>query len=360
MDFGTGILMNRPNSIFIANALAFFVSILMAPQFLVAQDSSGTSSRRAKEAALQSIPMQQLNQATQQKLRPILNRPSIYRKLPVTSIEVDPDYYLHLIRHPEVIINIWQLMGVTQMTADRTGPYKLDTDDGVGTLGKVELVYGTNDMHIFYCEGDYNGSMLARNLRGKCVLVLKTNYQLNEEGETSATSQLDIFLKIDNATLGLIAKTLHPIIGSTADHNFTESINFLERLNETTVNNGPGVQGMAHRLDGLTPEVRREFVQVAGLVYDRARAKVKNASFAPAQGASASQPASLTRALPTQAGMQNPYINQSRTNFSDQPRQASVLQTIGDTPNSGQTNSRPVYSASQRSYSSNPYFGNRK
>lgn len=365
--------MNRPgfkNTVALVAFAVVAAVLLVAPS--VAQNSRpGTSSRQAKEQALRSIPMDQLNQETQQKLRPILNRPSIYRCLPHTSIKIDPDYYLHLVRHPEVIINIWQLMGVTQMTADRTGPYTLATDDGVGTLGNVELVYGTNNMHIYYCEGDYKGSVLTRNLRGKCVIILTTDYQLNEKGESVVNSQLDIFLKIDNATLGLIAKTLHPIIGKTADHNFVESINFLERLNETTVKNGPGVQGMAHRLETLTQDVRREFVQTAGLVYDRSQAKISNANYASTHATNGVQqfqrgPATLVREIPTRQGStQNPYTTgqQQRQSFQPTPvrRQtpAPVHRRFGDQQPITPSSQRPVYSTSRRPYSSNPYYNNR-
>ena len=109
--------------------------------------------------------------------------------------------------------------------------------------------------------------------------MLSTDYRVNAEGRTETISQMDIFVKIDNVTLNLVAKTLSPIIGTTADHNFAESVNFLQRLNETTMNNGPGVQGMAHKLENITPEVRKEFVQVAGLVFDRARAGVQFSNY---------------------------------------------------------------------------------
>lgn len=364
--------MNRPRFRQVTFVIALTCAMVILTQPSLAQQQAGTSSKRAKEQALRSIPMDQLNRETQEKLSPILNRPSIYRRLPVTSVDIDPDYYLHLVRHPEVIINIWQLMGVTQMTAERTAPFTLATDDGVGTLGKVELVYGNNDTHIYYCEGDYKGSVLTRNLRGKCVIVLKTNYQLNAKGETTAVSQLDIFLKIENATLGLIAKTLHPLIGKTADHNFVESIKFLERLNETTVKNGPGVQGMANRLETLTPEVRQEFIKIAGLVYDRAQAKVNNGQYTASERRQSSQfgnsvldrQASHLQAIPTNGpANQNPYLISHPQRQINQPanqpyRSAPVHRTFSDQQPPIQS-ARPIYSTSQRPYSSNPYYNNR-
>jgi hypothetical protein len=231
--------------------------------------TSGTASRQARQQAIQSIPYQQLTAETQAKINEVVQKPSIYRRLPVTSINVDPDYFVFLTRHPEVIVNIWKIMGVTKMSTTRTGPFTLRSDDGVGTISNVELVYGTNDMHIFYGTGSYEGPVLKRKLFGECVLILRSNYQTSATGKPTATSQLDVFLKIENVTVGMVAKTLNPVVGPTADHNFVESLNFLQRLNETTETNGIGVQRMANRLTDISADTREKFIQVAGLVYER-------------------------------------------------------------------------------------------
>jgi hypothetical protein len=101
------------------------------------------------------------------------------------------------------------------------------------------------------------------------VIVLQSEYRTESSGRPIATNQLDIFLKIDNATAAMIAKTLNPIIGPTADHNFVESMHFLQRMDETTKKNGPGVQRMAGRLSNVSPEIRQDFVEIAGLVFNR-------------------------------------------------------------------------------------------
>lgn len=235
------------------------------------QLSSGTSSRRARQQAIEAVPFHQLNHQAREKITPVLEKPSIYRRLPITQIQCDPDYFVFLVRQPEVVVNIWQLMGITQMQIDRTGPYTMQTDDGVGATSNVELVYGTPNLHIFYARGAYVGPVLNRKLNGQCVILLRTDYLQDAEGQPSARSVMDVFLLVENATASLIARTLNPIVGSTADHNFVESLNFLQRLNETTAKNGPGVQQMAGRLVSLTPQVRNDFVKMAGLVYQRAR-----------------------------------------------------------------------------------------
>lgn len=100
-------------------------------------------------------------------------------------------------------------------------------------------------------------------------MILRTDYRRGRDGKPEAANSLDVFLKVENATISLIAKTLNPIIGPTADHNFVESLNFAQRLNDTTIKNGVGVQRMAYRLTNLNDDIRDKFVEVAGAVYER-------------------------------------------------------------------------------------------
>ena len=110
---------------------------------------------------------------------------------------------------------------------------------------------------------------LRRKLKGKCILILRTDYRKNADGKPVAVNSLDVFLKVENATASLVAKTLNPIVGKTADHNFVESLNFIQRLNETTAKNGPGVQRMANRLTDIKAGVRQDFIKMAGVVFER-------------------------------------------------------------------------------------------
>ena len=250
-------------------ALCILLSLVCVPCSALAQQAtSGTSSRAAKQRAIDSLPYQHLTERAKQNLNRVLKNPSFYRRLPTTAIEADPEYLQFLIRHPEVIVNIWQLMGVTKMSCERTGPFSLKSNDGAGTISDLELMFGSQDLHIFYGQGTYEGSVIRRPLSGNCVLILRTSYQPGPSGTPIATNELDVFLKVDNATASLVAKTLQPLIGPTADHNFVESLKFVQRLNDTTERNGPGVQKMAERFQ-VTPEVRANFIRVAGNVYDR-------------------------------------------------------------------------------------------
>lgn len=321
-----------PRLVVIALGLCVLLSLVCVPCSLQAQQAtSGTSSRSAKQRAIDSLPYQHLTERAKRNLSQVLDRPSFYRQLPATSIEADPEYLQFLIRHPEVIVNIWQLMGVTKMSSERTGPFSLKTNDGAGTLSDLELMFGSQDLHIFYGRGTYEGSVIRRPLSGNCVLILRTSYQPGPSGTPIATNELDVFLKVDNATANLVARTLQPLIGPTADHNFVESLKFVQRLNDTTERNGPGVQKMAERFD-VTPKVRADFIRVVGNVYDRG----------------SSSPVSRRPAVPTvSAGYEKPSTASS---WQNQPARVNEGASIDRARSIRQYGSQaPVYQLGDRS-----------
>lgn len=242
-----------------------------------AEKPTGSSHRSHRTAGIKAIPFSKINATAQKRIKDVVNRPSFYRRLPVQTIDADPEYFRLLVRRPELIVSIWQLMGVTQMSTERTGPFTVKTNDGAGTISDLELVYGNDKLHVFYGNGSYTGPMLKKKLTGRCVIVLQTQATETASG-FELKNVLDIYLRVDNATASLITRTIQPLVGTTADHNFTESLKFVQRLNQSTRSNGPGVKGMGKKLE-IDQQVRKDFEIVVDQVFNRANRKRQQANF---------------------------------------------------------------------------------
>lgn len=228
------------------------------------------SSRDARDLAQQLIPFDKLQEPTQDRIWNVVSRTSIHRRLPEKSIGCDPDLYLFFVRNPEVVVSMWQMMGVTNMTIKRVQDYVYDATDGIGTQARVELIYGTPDKHIFLADGAYEGTMLKRRTPGRCVLVLQTGYGRDRQQRHLLENQLDAFIQLDNVGSELVAKTLQPVLGKTADHNFSETLTFVSRLSQAIEKNSSGVERLATKLKGVEQRVRKEFVDVATAANHRA------------------------------------------------------------------------------------------
>ena len=236
---------------------------LVCAATLHAEDQRGTNSRAARDAARQAVPIERVDPRFQEQVSEVLARPSIYRRLPTQTTECDPEMYSFLVTNPEVVINIWQLMGVTNMEIHRVSDTTYVADDKVGTKTRLDYVVDQPGLQVIFADGAYDGTLTRKPLRARCVLVLTSGMSRNESGETSVTSRMDVFLKVDHFGAAAVAKTLQPLIGRSADFNFRETVKFIGKLSRTAAANSDGVERLAGRLQGVSPEVRERFAKVA-------------------------------------------------------------------------------------------------
>jgi hypothetical protein len=237
-----------------------------------AADQADTSPQ-SRDEAIRSLPLSELTAETRRKLMMVCERPTIYRRLPQKSIVCDPALHMFLIRNVEVVVNIWQLMNVANITAERRGPYVWKGNDGAGTTCDLELVYGTDNLHIMYGDGFYEGSLLKHRVTGRSVLLLHSGYAHGPDRRPYVANRLDLFVQIDNLAADVVARTLSPWVGKVADANFNESCVFASKLSQTAEQNSRGVQRLAEKLTNVEPPVREEFSKVAAAVQEKAVAR---------------------------------------------------------------------------------------
>ncbi|MFT5525764.1 MAG: hypothetical protein ACI9HK_003734 [Pirellulaceae bacterium] len=235
------------------------------------KETGSSTSRQAREAAIRAIPFKELTKETQQKLWKVVSNPSMYRRMPTEVIDCDPQMHLFLVRYPEVIVSIWEMMQISSVDLVRTGKYTFEADDGAGTTADIELVYGTDDMHIYFAKGSYEGNLFRSTLDGDCVVMLRSTRGRQQNGRPAISNQMDVFVRIDNSALDLVTKTLSPLVGKTADYNFRETTRFVGRISHEAERDGMGVEQMANRLPNLAPTVRTAFGNVAVSVYERGK-----------------------------------------------------------------------------------------
>lgn len=221
------------------------------------------SGRAVESNAIEKIPFARMTPAAQDNIRAVVDRPSFFRRLPTQSFDCDPELFVFLVRYPEVIVNIWDLMEITKVEVKRVAPYVFTGHDGAGTTSRCELLYGTSDTHVYYGTGKYSGSMAPREVNGRCVSVLHSSVATSSSGRTTITVSMDIFLKLDNLGADLLTRTLGPLVGKTADYNFAESAKFVSQVSQVCEKNPLAAQQLAQRLTKCDPSVRERFAQIA-------------------------------------------------------------------------------------------------
>lgn len=230
-----------------------------------------TNSRPARDDATKGIPFAKLDPRLASRVQRVVSSPSVFRRLPVQMIDCDPRLYHFMLSNPEVIVNIWQAMGITKVQLTRTGPTSYEADDGAGAAGTLHIAYSDQNTQVVYCEGVYQGPMFPKPLRGQCVLLLKAAYKQDANGRYYVTTRCDTFIHLDNMGVELLAKTFQSVVNKSADLNFIETASFVSMVSRTSEVKPTGMARLGNKLENVSPPVREEFITLTQQVGTRAQ-----------------------------------------------------------------------------------------
>lgn len=232
-----------------------------------ANTAGATSDRAARDEAARAIPWREIAEPQRRNLQYVVQNASMYRRLPTRVIDCDPDLFTFLLQHPEVVVDVWQMMGVSRVTLQEVANQAYRADDGAGTTGNVAYVYSNwgpdaNNLAVVYAEGAYEGKPFIHPLRAKSAIVLRSGAVQETNGRNYVTVRVDSFVCIEQMGVELVAKTVQPWINKTADRNFIETLGFVSTFSQTAEKNPQGMQRLAARLRTVDGPTREELVNL--------------------------------------------------------------------------------------------------
>jgi hypothetical protein len=238
--------------------------VSIASARLIAAEPMGNAyaPHNSHDEAVRLIPFDKLTPEMRGKVTSVIRDVSIYRSLPTQTVDCEPDLFRFLMINPDVLVNIWHVMGISNIALDRIGPDQYRCADGDGTTANVDVVYRGPQVQVIYAEGLYDGPLFPRPVRGQCVAVLQYTNTRMANGRYEETAHLDTFLHVDNVGVELLAKVFQGLVGRTIDHNFAETVAFIGSVSHTAEINPRGIRRLAGKLDHVEPERRSQFVAV--------------------------------------------------------------------------------------------------
>ncbi|MCC6124875.1 MAG: hypothetical protein IT426_07935 [Pirellulales bacterium] len=228
--------------------------------------SQAHTSEAVKQSVINALPLDKLDAEGRAKIRGVVSNVTLFRRLPVQVIDCDPDLYLFLVRHPDVVVNTWRALKISQLQLVETGTDQFRMKEVSGTTAELELLYKSHDTHILYAEGHYEGPILKKQVQGRAIFVLKTGYVRETNNRYYITSRLDALLSVDPGAVELVTKTIQPIIGRISDNNFFQTVSFVSSLSRTVELNSMGVQRLAQQLPEVRPDVKNQFASLADTI----------------------------------------------------------------------------------------------
>jgi hypothetical protein len=249
-------------------------ALFVAPACAANDPTAATSDREAMEEARQEIPWNKLSLQDQRMTQYVVRKASLFRRAPTHVFDCDPQVFNFLSQHPEVVVNVWNLMGVSKLSLQRTSPVTFRAADQAGTEGALRILHSQYEPNasnklLVFAEGNYQAGPMPEPIRAHCVLLLRSASRKESNGRTYVTARLDSFLRFEKTGVDLVAKTLRPLLVKAADNNFTETMKFVSTFSRTAEQRPDGIVNLADRLENVDAETRVELATICQQVAAR-------------------------------------------------------------------------------------------
>jgi len=225
------------------------------------------SAQSDKDSA--AVPWNALDERSKKLIREVMDGKTFLRRMPRQVGYCDPEMYDFLTDHPDVVIELWELLGVTNLSLKETGSNKYVLKEGTTSTSQVEVLYKSDNLCIVYALGEYEAPVLRRKIKGDLVLFLKSRYGRDKDNRLVVQSDLDAYVRIHNPGAELLAKILIPVVGKIADSNFEQTVGFVMNISEAAQDDFEPLVELAQRMKNVRPQVAQEFALVAETVFDR-------------------------------------------------------------------------------------------
>jgi len=228
----------------------------------------GSSGRDARKSASKAMPLDRMTEADRRAAEKILRNPTLYRRLPVESFTCDRALLEFSLAHPEIVVDIWRVLGISKVALDLTAPGQWRMSDGWGTEGTLRLLHHDRTAEggtmVLLGQGGYTGPLSPQPLSGSCLLLVRYRPTgTAADGTAKHTMQVDAFLDADGVGLEIVTRTLQPLIVRSSASNLHEICQFMASLSSAAAENPEGVARLAGRMSKIIPADRQTFASLA-------------------------------------------------------------------------------------------------
>lgn len=162
------------------------------------------------QAAISRVPFAKLSPAVQERVRPVLEQPTLFARGPMELFAGSEELYAWLLDHPDLGARAWQRLGAKSLEIACKGAEGFAWTDGQGSEVRWVTVHAETGSRIWLAEGKYKPGPLLGAVPVRAVVVLRHGTGSDGAGRPMLWHQADIFFQTDSATAALVARLLGP------------------------------------------------------------------------------------------------------------------------------------------------------
>lgn len=232
--------------------------------------SAATSDRGTRQyVSSELLSLQGLSQDDVLRLQSVLNNVTVFRRLPAYQVETDKSMVMFMANHPDAVVNIWEKMGISQISVRERGDGLYEVSDIAGTSGWMKRLWAGDNGILYYLEGHYQGSLLKNDVRGKVLVLARFSSARNAEGTEVVTCYVDTFLSLEQKSADLGVRLLFPMLGKVADNNLEQTLAFVRWYSDGCKTSPVMLTSYAMELKNIRLETRQGLARQTQLIAAR-------------------------------------------------------------------------------------------
>lgn len=225
--------------------------------------SSGSSVAAMRKKALTDLPLDKIPADFRPKVDEITKSISLFRRMPTLKFASDPEVYRFFLAHPDVAVSLWRVMDISTFEMWQTGPTSYEADSHDGSTGAIEVLHSSAERQLVLCEGTFKSPLLLKPIKARSLLHLQPTFQKGNDGQTTVTHTLDMFVSFPSQPVDITAKLISPVSHAMADRNFREVSLWIAMMNVGMVQHPDWIEQLAGKMDGVLEVRRGQLLKVA-------------------------------------------------------------------------------------------------
>jgi hypothetical protein len=170
------------------------------------------------------VPLEELPPGVRERVRGVLERPTLSTRGPVEAFACRPSLYYWLLDHPDLACHLWRGLGAKCTDIASQGEGRFSWQDPQGGEVHWQTVLRGPRQRVWYAEGRVKPGVMLPSVPVQAVVVLNHQEGSDGGGRTAVRHQMDLVLHTDSRAVKMATR----LFGASAPRMAEEYVGQME------------------------------------------------------------------------------------------------------------------------------------
>lgn len=166
--------------------------------------------QQSRLRAAQHVPLEQVSDELRDKVRLVLERPTLFSQGPTETFICQPEVYMHLLGNPDTVASGWQKLGAQCLTIRRQAPGQFTWSDDQGSSILWQTAHASGAARVWFAEGQVRPGAKMPLVPVQCVVILQHGIVKRQGQDTQVRHNADVFIHTDSKLATVVTKMMGP------------------------------------------------------------------------------------------------------------------------------------------------------